>query len=344
MTARRRRIGVFGGTFDPPHRAHLAVARAALAQADCDEVVLVVAGDPWQKTGGRPVTPAADRLAMLELLVDDEPGLVVSDVEVRRDGPTYTIDTLEALAAPDVDLVLILGADAAAGVPTWHRAADVVAAAEFAVIDRPGVAGDVAVPGARVMRVHMAPDEVSSTTVRALAAAGADIERFVGPAVAGYLRRSGLYAGTAATTVAAMTAPEPTQTDPAVSDPRAVALAAARAMDDKKGTDVVVMDVSATFGVCDYFVVCSASNARLVRTIVDHVDDVLRTHDLRPRSREGLTEATWCLLDYGDVVVHVFDEELRSFYNLERLWSDAPRVEWAPGGGDGTAVSDAPSR
>jgi ribosome-associated protein len=108
---------------------------------------------------------------------------------------------------------------------------------------------------------------------------------------------------------------------------RVAAVAAA----DKKGEDIVILDVGDILGIADSFVIASASNTRQVRTIVEEVERQLREKaDDRPRSVEGLDDASWVLLDYGDVVVHVFLTETRSFYGLERLWADAARIPWEP--------------
>jgi ribosome-associated protein len=104
---------------------------------------------------------------------------------------------------------------------------------------------------------------------------------------------------------------------------------AARAADAKKGEDITVLDVGDIIGIVDTFVITSASNTRLVRTIVDEVEKHLREHaGVKPRSVEGLDDASWVLLDYGDLVVHVFLTETRAFYELERLWADAARITW----------------
>jgi ribosome-associated protein len=90
-----------------------------------------------------------------------------------------------------------------------------------------------------------------------------------------------------------------------------------------------VLDVGPIMGIVEHFVVTSASNTRQVRTIVDEVEKQMRERaDVKPRATEGLTDASWVLVDYGDVVVHVFLSETREFYGLERLWADAPRVSW----------------
>ena len=104
---------------------------------------------------------------------------------------------------------------------------------------------------------------------------------------------------------------------------------AAHAADDKKGEDIIVLDVADIMGIVDAFVITHASNPRLVRAIVDEVREQMSVlAGVKPRAVEGLDDTTWVLLDYGDLIVHVFLEETRDFYDLERLWSDAPRIEW----------------
>ena len=109
---------------------------------------------------------------------------------------------------------------------------------------------------------------------------------------------------------------------------RDVALAAARAAAEKQGERIVVLDMRELIVITDYFVIASASSERQARTIVDEVEKALREHGVKPLRREGESEGIWVLLDYVDVVVHVFRAEERDFYDLERLWGDAPTVEW----------------
>ncbi|MFV1970690.1 MAG: nicotinate-nicotinamide nucleotide adenylyltransferase, partial [Acidimicrobiia bacterium] len=127
--------GILGGTFDPPHNAHLAMARAAYAQLGLETVRLMPAGDPWQKRDSS-VSAASDRWAMTELLAGEDGRLVADDTEISRNGPSYTIDTIEQLGERQV---LIVGADAALGIPTWHRADELVKLVDLAVVPRPGI-------------------------------------------------------------------------------------------------------------------------------------------------------------------------------------------------------------
>ena len=114
------------------------------------------------------------------------------------------------------------------------------------------------------------------------------------------------------------------------SDTTIAASAAAAAIDDKKGLGVVLLDVSGLLVITDVFVIATGASRRHVKALAEDVEEVLKESDRRPLRREGLADGTWVLLDYGDIVVHVFDEETRSFYDLERLWGDAPRLDFQP--------------
>lgn len=110
-------------------------------------------------------------------------------------------------------------------------------------------------------------------------------------------------------------------------DSREYAIEAARAAADKKATDIVALEVRDLLVVTDYFVIATGQNDRQVKTIVDEVEERLRKLGLKPIGREGEREGRWVLLDFGDLVVHVFMPEEREFYRLEKLWGDAPRLE-----------------
>lgn len=183
-------IGLFGGSFNPPHLGHLALARAARAQLGLAELRWLPAGQPWQKAG-TPLAPADDRAAMVAALIAGEPGMVLDDIELRRAGPSYTIDTVEALAAaqPAARWWLILGQDQHARLPTWHRAPELLARVHLAVAARDGVAplGETA--------LAMPRTDISATAVRAAVARGVDITPLVGAAVARYIEEHHLYRG-----------------------------------------------------------------------------------------------------------------------------------------------------
>ena len=191
-----KRLGLFGGTFDPVHIGHLVLASAAHHQLHLDRTLLVVAGEPWQKQG-RVIAAAEDRFAMVADAVADYPELAQqlepSRVEIDRGGPTYTIDTVEHLADAQTDVFLILGSDVAARLDTWHRADDLRAAVTVAVVGRsPSEAASV--PGGwRSVTVTMPHLEVSSTDLRSRLEAGEPIDVLVPPSVVRRIRTRGLY-------------------------------------------------------------------------------------------------------------------------------------------------------
>lgn len=184
-----------GGTFDPPHIGHLRAAVRVRHALDLDVVLFVPAGDPWQKRGDRAITPGPVRLEMARAAVEGLDGLEVSDIEVRRPGPSYTLDTVDELRAadPGARLTLVLGADAAALIPTWERPAEVLAQVRLAVVPRPGAPMTVDLPGADVVAVEVEQLAVSSTSLRADVAAGRPVDVLVPPGVAAIIERRGLY-------------------------------------------------------------------------------------------------------------------------------------------------------
>lgn len=190
-----RRVGIFGGTFDPPHIGHLSVAVHARDHLELDEVLLVVSNDPWQKSDRRDMASAGHRLAMVELAIDGLDRLVASDVEIGRGGPSFTIDTVEALRSASVEateLILVVGADAAAGLDTWHRADELRSEVSVAVIRRPGDQRG-APAGWRESVVPMPLLDVSSTELRGRARLGLSLDVLVPAAVVNYIRRHGIY-------------------------------------------------------------------------------------------------------------------------------------------------------
>lgn len=111
-------------------------------------------------------------------------------------------------------------------------------------------------------------------------------------------------------------------------DSKEIAVACAKIADEKKAQDIVILDVNKISSITDYFVICSGINERQLYAIADEIDKQLKKLSVKKFGMEGYREAKWILIDYGDVIVHLFDKEIRTYYDLELLWGDAPKVEW----------------
>ena len=190
------RIGIFGGTFDPIHTAHLEVAEAVRERLGLDRMLLMVANQPWQKVGARPLTPAEDRFAMVEAAAADWPGLEPSRMEIDRGGPSYTIDTVRQLLGeePGAEVTVVVGSDVVGGLTTWKDEVALREAVTLAVVGRPGVDPVAPPPGWRTVQVPVAPFDVSSTELRRRLEAGLPVEGWVPEPVIRCIARRGLYA------------------------------------------------------------------------------------------------------------------------------------------------------
>jgi nicotinate-nucleotide adenylyltransferase len=195
----RRRIGVFGGAFDPPHAAHAALAQAALKDLQLDELRVIPTGQAWHKS--RMLSPAHHRLAMAQLAFADVPRVVVDPRETRRPGPSYTVDTLRELKAqwPQAELFLIIGEDQARALPNWHAWQEVLQLAIICVAEREDLTGTASRFTAlhshesRFRRLPVSAMPVSATDIRARIAAHLCVAPLVFAPVARYIDDHHLY-------------------------------------------------------------------------------------------------------------------------------------------------------
>jgi nicotinate-nucleotide adenylyltransferase len=194
-------IGILGGTFNPPHLAHVALAQHALRQLGSDRVLLIPAAVAPHKPAGQDPGPE-HRMQMCRLAIGQSTGLSVCALELGRGGPSYTVDTLREIHArhPDAQLTFIMGADMARTLPAWREPHEILELAELALAERDGddqkqLSETLSSlhPGVRVRFLDMPAMNLSSSTVREHAARGEPIEQFVGPAVAAYIIEHGLY-------------------------------------------------------------------------------------------------------------------------------------------------------
>jgi len=337
MTETATAVGVLGGTFDPVHLGHLAAAEHAKRALGLRRMLLLPTAVPPHKPRGS-LSPARHREAMLRLAVEERDGLEISKLDLAGDEVRFTIDTLRALrdTPPGCLPVFVLGMDALLEIETWREYRQVLREFDLVVLDRPGqrlaevrrrlapaaaerlveIEGDHsgAGPGGRIFHLPFDPVPISSSEIRARVSAGLELDGLVPPAVAGYIRNSGLYRERGGSSLSIEAPPEISHS-----------VAAAQ---DKKAEDVVVLDLRGLSDVTDYFVICHGSSERQVHAIVDSIQErLVRELDLKPKHVEGLRSANWVLMDYIDFVVHVFLEERRQFYRLERLWGDARKLD-----------------
>jgi nicotinate-nucleotide adenylyltransferase len=189
------RVGLFGGSFDPVHNAHVALARTALEQLRLDELRWIPVGQPWQKA--RQLASAVDREAMVRLAIDGEPRFVLERCELRRPGVSYTLDTVRELAAagPGDERILILGQDQYASLHTWRDWRELLGLVTLAIANRPGAVLTVNPQIAQLAHqtVLLPMMDISSTEVRRRVAAGESIADLVPEAVARYIEQRRLY-------------------------------------------------------------------------------------------------------------------------------------------------------
>ena len=324
------RVGLFGGTFDPPHLGHLAVCRAARDQLGLDHLEVVPCGHPPHRSA-----PQADdhhRLTMLRLTLEGEAKLAVSSREIEREGPSFTIHTLGELADayPGAALFLVLGGDSYDDLPSWHRHEQIEALAHLAVIARPGAEGlaalregdrsrvsrpDQPLPetGRAVIPVEMEPCPYSASEIRRQLARGLSPEGLV-PDVLDYIHRHALYV------------PERSSSGMNPSPPDLLSVIQ-QTLATRKAENVVTLDLRGRCSFADHFVICHGSSERQVKSLAEEVQHAVRKQLGRKARAEGFQRAEWILLDFGDVIVHIFSEGARDFFRLESLWQDAPRLD-----------------
>lgn len=348
-----------GGTFDPIHLGHLAVAEAARTALALEKVLFLPAGIPPHKPADA-AAPAEDRVAMVALAIEGHDGFELSRVDVDRPGPSYTADSVATIAgaaraageAPD--LTLIMSAETFVDLPTWHEPSRLLAACRVAVVPRPGhaapdpgwIEGHFPGQADRITVIDGPRLAISSTDIRSRIRRGRPLRDLLPPAVARYIADHGLYQHSdrpedpAPVTDPAL-APRPdglprrearplgAPARPAPADERSsldIARRVVELAEDKKAADIVLLDLSALTTLADYFVICSGGSERQLAAIADGIVGGLRDEKIRPIGREGVPASHWVLVDFGSVIVHVFTPPERDFYQLEKHWSEAKTI------------------
>jgi nicotinate-nucleotide adenylyltransferase len=198
---RSERIGILGGTFDPPHIGHVAAAKAVQETLTLDRLLLVVANDPWQKSPTRQVSPAEDRFALTQALADTIPGVEASRMEIDRGGPSYSVVTAEEIRDeaerhgwPEPSIFLVVGADLVPELESWERARDLKRLVTLGVVSRPTTPAPVVPSGWRVEWVDGPQVDVSSSAVRQALGEGETIDHMVPEGVVHCIHRRNMYA------------------------------------------------------------------------------------------------------------------------------------------------------
>jgi nicotinate-nucleotide adenylyltransferase len=332
--SRRRRIGLLGGSFNPAHGGHLHISRIALQRLDLDEVWwLVSPQNPLKPSAG--MAPFAQRLAGARQLAAQDKRIRVTDIEARL-GSRYTVDTLKRLRRrfPRLDFIWLMGADNLLQISRWCGWIEIFRTVPIAVIARPSyslraLAGIAAIRFARrrvpeqsarhlaAMRppawvfFHTRLDIRSATQIRA--------ERQRSLIETCKEQRPELPALVARSPVAA-----PAQ--PALLD---VIL---HTLEDGKAEDIVTIDLAGKTVIADQMVIATGHSARQVAALTEHLEQALAHRTRTPIAIEGKAQADWVLIDAGDVIVHLFRPEVRSYYNLEKMWGgDFAEAEAARG-------------
>ena len=329
---RHRRIGLLGGSFNPAHRGHLHLSLTALQRLDLDEVWwLVSPQNPLKPVSG--MAPFAARLAQARQVAAGHKRIRVTDLENRLGGSYYTADTLKALRRrfPRLRFVWLMGGDNLVQIRHWERWAEIFRTVPIAVFDRPSYSLK-ALAGLAARR--FARQRLSSTAARRLAEtkppAWAFFHTRLDPTSATLIRteRKQILSPTLAEQgpeLATITAlPSRTPTRPRRfprATPKELLGLVQTTLEDGKAEDIITIDLAGKTTIADYMVVASGRVARQVAALTEHLEAALS-----PRARisiEGKAQGDWVLIDAGDVIVHLFRPEIRAYYNLEKLWSEA---------------------
>jgi nicotinate-nucleotide adenylyltransferase len=331
-------VGLYGGSFNPAHAGHIHVAETALKRLGLDRVIWLVSPRNPLKAAGAEDTLFA-RLASARSRTTG-PRMIVSDAEARLSGrgPRYTIDTVRWFKArfPGVHFVWIMGADGLAQFHRWKGWASLMREIPIAVVSRPGVRGGGRfAPAAR----RFAGARLAATAGRRLAFAKPPAWIYLTapfqPVSSTALRNSAdreraLWYATSLSPaqespLARSSAPEALSLDTSTTDdsrrPKPLEAMILNRLDDEKAQDIVFIDLTDKSSVADGLIIASGRSHRHVGAIADHLLRALKDGGHGKARVEGLPSCDWVLIDAGDIVVHLFRPEVRSYYNIEKIWS-----------------------
>jgi len=319
-------IGIFGGTFDPIHEGHLNAMNMLCQQVSFDAVHWVLSARPPHKD--RVTASIEHRFNMMELALNDLSVHIANDIEIKRNQKSYTVDTVEAFKAihPHAKICVIIGGDSLLNLPKWHRYEELIDMVNWAVMNRPGYRLNL--PEELQQRLVSTPEslvggsngniwifeasefDISSTRLRdelASSQSGHLSKEFLPKAVFSYIREQQLYK---------IRPMKPEQIKDQVVD----------ALEDIKGVDIRIIDITDISDFADFMVVVSGTSDTHVKALARSASDSLRKQGIIPLNEDGADVGEWVLVDFGDVVLHVMRPEVREYYDLEKLWDEDVRA------------------
>jgi nicotinate-nucleotide adenylyltransferase len=339
------RIGLLGGTLDPIHIGHLRSAEEIREALELDEIWFVPAALPPHK---EPITLTsfAHRLAMVDLAVTSTDHFKVTAIEDERPGPSYSIDTLKELEKRyknEAEFFFILGSDAFLDIETWKDYGSLTDYVSLIIMrrgneDSSGLKQVIsrAFPNHRIQGekdIFIAHDKgaiylysvthlaISGTDIRRRAKAGLSVRFLIPEEVRIYMEKNSLYTESAGD-------PSPSLKDKEsnIASLEEPVQQIVTELLENKGEQVVILDMRGLSSLADFFIISHGRSTRHVQGIANKLRKNLRKKEIRCRGVEGEQEGKWILMDYGDVIVHLFYEPIRDFYDLEGLWSEVPRI------------------
>lgn len=319
-------IGLFGGTFDPIHMGHLSAMKMLCDQISFDAVHWVLSARPPHKDQIN--VSIEHRFRMMQLAVSSVPNYIAEDAEIKRAEKSYTVNTVESFRTEytDAQLCVIIGGDSLLDLPNWHRYQELIEMVNWVVMNRPGYRLElsdeiqhrlVAEPhelrthhGGKIWIFEHSEFAISSTQLRAkLASSASDnlSKEFLPDAVFSYIQEQQLYK---------IPPMKPEQIKDQVVD----------ALEEIKGVDIRVIDITDISDFADFMVVASGTSDTHVKALARSASDNLRKQGVIPLNEDGADVGEWVLVDFGDVVLHVMRPEVREYYDLEKLWDEDVRA------------------
>ena len=353
-----RRIGIYGGTFNPIHLGHLKAAREVRDALDLARVIFVPSAQPPHKheQESDPIAPAVDRMHWVSLAVEDEPDFEVDGLELEREGASYSVDTLRTLIelkAP-ARLFFILGHDAFIEMGTWRAPEEILEMVDVVVISRPPVSPgplsewlpefardlvDVAEDGrsarnrksgSQILVLDIQALDVSASQVRSDLAEDKAVQDYVPQAALESIVLSGHYGnhlGQDGTDTRGNDLEATAQLEQLNQTQHQKLTTIVNAALERNAQKPAALDVRALTSYTDCVVVLTGNSNRQLRAISESVVKALKSSGDYPLGVEGGGDSTWMLIDANDVIVHVFEPDTRELFDIEGLWTDAPRIE-----------------